>query len=200
MENYLIHYGVKGMKWGVRKDTPRSISNRAKKMEPKISRDVTSAINNTGAKVYGYEHRLKTSRSIARKTKLGKSINDAVRYTAVSSENDFVKNYNNIKKDLQRKGYTETRCKNYFEQYKRGKVKHKSVQCNYRNKDGYTFEIQFQTQKSQSVKDKKVPLYEEVRNPKVSDKRKAEILVQMVLLADSVPDPKNISKIKEHGE
>lgn len=197
----LLHYGVKGMKWGIRHDrqnSGRSVYRKAIKMEPKITKDISDSITRNGGQVYGLDHRLKTEGSIARKLSLGKEIKDAVRYTAILSEKDFVSQYNGIKKDLEGKGYTETRCKNYFEQYRKGLVKHKSVQTNYKTRDGYTFELQFQTKASQNAKDKKVPLYEESRDPKTSAKRRNELIRQMEVLANKVNDPIGIDRIKEH--
>ena len=120
------------------------------------------------------------------------------RFTTISSEKDFVNNYEKMKKELERKGYKETRCKNYFDLFNKGKVKHKSVQCNYATKDGYEFEIQFQTKASQDAKTKKIPLYEERRAVGVSKKRAKELEKQLEELALKVPDPVNIDRIKSH--
>ena len=189
------------MKWGVRKDrytnNPNTIYKNAIKNEPRITRDVSSSVIKNGCQLHGLNNRLKTVKSITRKAKT-KQVKDAVRYTAILSEDNFVKEYENIKKDLSKKGYKEIRCKNYFEEYKKGNANHKSVQCNYKTRDGYIFEIQYQTKSSQKAKDKKVPLYEEVRNPNITTKRKGEIIAEMSLLAEQVKDPDDISKIKSH--
>ena len=247
METYLVHHGIKGQKWGVRRFqnsdgtlTPAGrerysirtkISERgnltyeesmqcrnlgkmmlkiARKEEPKITKDIIDSIKNTSSKMYGLEHRLKTLDSLS--AKIGSEskekditfrqatgkIKDAVRYTTVTNDNDFVNNYRTVKKSLEQKGYTETKCKNYFDMYKKGEVKHKSVQCNYKTPDGYEFEIQFQTPSSQKAKDLKVPLYEERRKLGISESRAKELENKMVQLAEQVTEPKNISKIKSH--
>lgn len=217
--NELYHYGVKGMKWGVRryqnkdgtltvdgkvrgtslnkkfKDAEQNVRkqltnnytvfnkqqidilsvkvrsglddldaircsslgvkkfNEASMLEPQITKDVVSSVASSGGKMYGLEHRLKQPSSIAGKigsdskdkqisfSDAFSGIKDAIRYTAVSNDKDFVRNYNRIKKSLNEKGYTETRCKNYFDLYEQGKAMHKAVQCTYRNKDGYEFEL-----------------------------------------------------------
>ena len=160
--------------------------------------------------MYGLENRLKTKESISRKidkkskednqsvSKSANDIKDAVRFTTISSEDSFVSSYEKFKSDLERKGYKETRCKNYWDLYKQGKVKHKSVQSNFATKDGYEFEVQFHTEASQDAKTKKIPIYEERRQVGISKSRAKELERQMTDLALKVPDPKDIYKIKSH--
>ncbi len=214
--DFLAHYGVKGMKWGVRKKRSKSdsyaarISKQAHLKEPHITRDVSSAIRAAGGRMYGLEHKLKTYSSIRRKIdtdalekgidarQAAKDIKDAVRYTSVSSEKNFVKTYSKVRRSLEQKGYTEIRCKNYFSLYAQGKVKHKSVQSVFMDPSGYRFELQFQTPASQKAKDEKVPLYEERRKPGLSPQRQRELERQMDILAQRVPDPPGIERIQTH--
>ena len=268
--NELYHYGVKGMKWGVRHDkrnvgkrrikstsfdkmfeyTEKNVMkqltnsytafkkqkidissikarsglddidalicaslatkkfNEASRLEPKITRDVVSSVDNSGGKMYGLENRLKQPSSIAGKigsdskdkhitfSDACSEIKDVIRYTAVSSNKNFVKNYNRIKKSLNEKGYTETRCKNFFVLYEKGKVMHKAVQCTYQNKDGYKFELQFQTPSSQAAKELKTPIYEERRKAGISEQKALYLESKMRDLAEHVPNPPGISSIK----
>lgn len=220
-DDFLMHYGTPRHSgrypWGSGKrphQHSKSISNsiheKAKAIEPKITKDVTSAAKATSGKMYGLEHRLKTEESIDRKIntdskekgidlfEAASNLKDAVRYTLVSSDNDFVKNYNIFKKQLQNNNYEETRCKNYFDMYEKGLVKHKSVQSQFKDPSGYSFEVQFQTPSSQNAKDKKLPLYEEARSLGVTKERKLELEKMMVDLAEQVSTPKNIQRIKSH--
>lgn len=185
--------------------------SKAQKIEPKLTKDVSGAVSKTNAIMYGLEHRLKTKESIKRKIetdafndnvdfeKAASNIKDTVRYTAVSSDRDFTKNYYKIKNELLDKGYVEVRCKNYFDLYNQGKVKHKSVQSVFQNSNGNRFEMQFQTHASQNVKDRKVPLYEEARQKDISKKRLHELERQMESMAEEIPTPKDIYKIKTHN-
>ena len=187
------------------------IYNTAKKKEPAITKNMKFISEVTGAKLYGLENRLKTKDSIERKIKTdskekfigiaeaANDIKDSVRYTLISDNNKFVKNYNEtvgILTDFC--GCEEVRCKNYFQLYKEGKVKHKSVQSVFKDKDGFVFEVQFQTPESQDAKNKKLPIYNERRKPGLSRQRQIELERQMEALAEAVSDPKDISKIKTH--
>lgn len=180
----------------------------ASRQEPQITKDIVSAVSDSQCKMYGLEFRLKQPTSLAAKIgadskeknisfeDASKGIRDAIRYTAVSDTKNFVNNYNSIKKSLEDKGYSETRCKNFFEKYKRGEVMHKAVQCTYKSKDGYEFELQFQTPESQAAKELKIPIYEERRKAGISEKRALELEARMRELAESVEDPPYIDHIK----
>jgi hypothetical protein len=216
-----MHHGIKGQKWGIENGPPYPLNNHeklsnqifniAKRKEPQITNDVSKAIISSGARMHGIEHKLKTKDSIDRKIqtdakekqiseyKAANDIKDAIRYTSIINDNNFVKSYNQVKKSLENDGYTEVRCRNYFDMYNKGKVKHKSVQCVYKDPDGYLFEIQFQTPASQKAKDKKVPLYERRRTPGLSLEEQKYLEDQMDKLAKEVPDPKNVFNIKSHG-
>jgi hypothetical protein len=182
--------------------------DKASLLEPQITNDVVNSVSNSSGKMYGLEYRLKQPSSIAGKigsdskdkqtTFLDASsgIKDVIRYTAVSEDKDFVKNYNRIKKNLNEKGYSEVRCKNYFEMYRQGKVMHKAVQCTYQTKNGYQFELQFQTPSSQAAKELKVPIYEERRRIGISEQRVRALESEMVGLAERVSYPPNISSIE----
>lgn len=214
----LYHHGVQGQKWGVKNGPPYPLENstalsskiysEAKKKEPEITKNLMQIAKNNNAKMYGLENRLKTESSINRKIKkeseengvsqlkASKGIKDAVRYTFMQNNDDYVDTYYKIKNEMQNNGYTEIKCKNYFQMYKEGKVKHKAVQSIFEDKDGYKFEVQFQTPESQMAKNKKIPLYEERRQTNLSEDRKKYLENEMVKLAENVPYPKDIETIK----
>lgn len=187
-----------------------SVYNKASRRVAKIEDDVKTAVRETNAKMYGLEHKQKTLESITRKIETDShekgispkeaadDIKDAVRFTTVSSDGDFVENYQTFKDELAKKGYKELRCKNYWELYKEGKAKHKQVTSVFGDDTGYRFEVQFQTPSSLDAKEKKTKLYEEVRKEGVAEKRRDEIVREMEKLAETVTDPSDIEKIKNH--
>lgn len=218
-DDCLEHHGILGQRWGKRNGPPYPLDSSqlsdkvrklAEKKESVITNDVLSAFKNAGCSPHGLENKLKTKESIKRKIETNsiedgttpyesaKGIKDAVRYTSLSNDNDFTSNYFSVKDSLSKLGYKETRCKNYFDLYNKGLAKHKSVQSIFEDESGYKFEIQFQTKASQKAKDRKVPIYEERRNPNVSKKRAVELEAIMDKLAKEVPTPKNVYEIKSH--
>ena len=187
-----------------------TVHKQAAKRVAKVESDVKEAAAKTSAQMYGLEHKQKTLESIARKIATdahekgisyedaASDIKDAIRFTTLSSDSDFVKNYETFKSAMADKGYEELRCKNYWSLYNEGKAKHKQVTSVFGEPGGYRFEVQFQTPSSIDAKEKKTKLYEEVRKEGVSTERKNEIVKAMEQLAETVSDPKGIDKIKNH--
>jgi len=181
--------------------------NKVSKLEPRITKDIVDSVSKTSSKMYGLDFRLKQPTSMAGKIgsdakekdisflDAAKGIKDAIRYTTVSNEKDFVKNYSNVKHILESKGYKEVVVKNYFDKYEKGEVMHKAVQCIFETPNGYKFEVQFQTPASQTAKELKLPIYEEIRKAGVSEKRAKELEQQMKDLAEKVPNPPNVFSI-----
>ena len=187
------------------------IFDRSSKIEPRITNDVISVVRNSGCKMYGLEYRLTQPTSMAGKIasdakeknisykEAANGIKDSIRYTSVSNTKDFVKNYFAIKTDLEKNGYSEIKCKNYFESFKQGKVMHKAVQSTFKDKNGNVFELQFQTPSSQAAKELKLPLYEERRKAGINEVRAKELESGMLYLANRVKDPKDIDRILSHS-
>jgi len=187
------------------------VFSEASAKEPIITDDIVSSVSDVGGQMYGLEFRLKQPTSLAGKigadakednisfAEAGASIKDSVRYTAVIDEGNFTKGYQDIKSSLESKGYTEVRCKNFYDTYSKGKSDQKAVQCVYEDKSGFKFELQFHTPSSQGAKELNHPLYESQRKATTSDARKKELSAQMREIGTHVPDPKGVMSIKSHG-
>lgn len=181
--------------------------------EPKITSDLVNIANNIGVKMFGLDYRRKQITSLA--GKIGEDsegdsskfeaatndIKDAVRYTTILDDNNFVNQYNEMKKELEEKGYKEVRCKNYYELYDKGKSCQKAIQCVYENKDGYKFELQFHTPSSEGIKDNyNHKLYEKWREKTTPQNIKEELYNLMLDSGKRVTNPPNIMSIKTHDE
>lgn len=81
-QDYLVHYGVLGMKWGVRKDKHyKYTSMRTKGLSKKVDKWKKSGGKNASAKVKNYSQQLKISKQTdknllkyAKKTSTGKAL------------------------------------------------------------------------------------------------------------------------------
>lgn len=184
--------------------------DRSRIAEPRITRDVIACASASGCKMYGLDHRLKQPTSIAGKIgsdakddgvsfeKAARSMSDLIRYTALSEDAGYTKAYYSIVNALAQRGYIEVKCKNYFESYRQGKVKHKAVQSVFEDRSGHPFELQFQTPSSQAAKELKIPIYNERRSSGLSEQRKAELEQMMTDLAEMVPNPRGVFDIESH--
>ena len=125
-------------------------------------------------------------------------IKDSVRYTAVFEDSGFVDGYNKVKAELEAKGYTETRCKNFFQMYEDGTSCQKAVQCVFTNKDGLFFELQFHTYSTQGAKEVNHPFYEEQRAATTKTNRKNALNDAMTKISSYSATPDGVLGIKAH--
>ena len=187
-----------------------SVYDKAALKEPTITNDVIQSAEGAGAKMYGLDFRMKQPTSMAGKIasdskddgvsfdQAGAGIKDAIRYTAVIPEDKFTDGYNQIKSSMEKKGYTEVRCKNFYDLYAKGESAQKAVQSVYKDKDGQYFEFQFHTPNSQGAKELNHPLYEEQRAKTTSVARAKELNDIMTRIGKNVSDPKGVMSIKSH--
>ena len=188
------------------------VYKNAEMHEPVISRDLINSAEATGSKMYGLDFRMKQPNSLAGKIivdaedeklsyrQAGAKIKDAVRYTVIVDDKNFVSKYNQIKSSLEAKGYKEDRLKNFYKMYEEGTQCQKAIQCVYSTKDGYKFELQYHTYNSQGAKEVNHPLYEEYRKADTSEFRKSAISNTMRnQTAPNVNNPEGILGIESHG-
>ena len=185
------------------------------KEEPNISKEIVDVVRRLGGTMFGLDFRLKQPTSLGRKiatdvstdiasfggdvNKAAKEIKDTIRYTAIYDLDDFTEKYFATKRNLERLGYVELRCKNFYTQYAAGKSQQKAIQCVYFKKpNGIMFELQFHTVESQGVKEVNHPLYEEWRKDDTTIERKAVLDQRMKNLGAEVPDPVGVFDIPEH--
>ncbi len=188
-----------------------NINMIADKNEPEITKDIVETAKGVGATMFGLDFRKKQTTSLAGKLgsdaitdnitieEASKQIKDAVRYTAILDENNFVNQYEKMKQALERKGYKEVKCKNNFENYQNGVSPQNDVNCTFENKNGYKFELQFHTIRSQAIKEKyNHELYEIVRQETTPKNIKEELNKLIINAGSYVKQPENISRIKSH--
>ena len=178
---------------------------KSQKIEPTITADISNIATKSGGKLVGLENRLKSPYSIKRKIEaevadgFSKSlslnkIRDAIRYTTVFKENDFVTRYKAMQYLLAIEGYKTIVVKNTW---KNDSV-YKGVNTFIQNEDGDVFEMQYHTQQSFDVKNGLLhKLYEKFRDPKTSIHEKEKLLLEMRKLSSKIKVPEGVELIED---
>jgi hypothetical protein len=172
--------------------------------EPEITAVVNDVARNLGVPLAGLENRLKTEKSFTRKAKddavaLGISevqaadnISDAIRYTALLDKNSFLVQYEDFIDALNSQGIEILKVKNTF---RKGEP-YKGVNVKVRSRDGVEFEIQFHTEQSYEIKEKKLhKLYEEYRKEDTPREKATRLRRQMIAISDTIELPKGVEDI-----
>ena len=178
---------------------------KSQKIEPTITADINNIATKAGGKLVGLENRLKSPSSIKRKIEaevadgFSKSlslnkIRDAIRYTTVFKEGDFVTRYKAMQYFLAIKGYKTIIVKNTW----KNDSAYKGVNTFIQNEDGDVFEMQYHTQQSFDLKNGLLhKLYEQFRNPKTPFHEKEKLLLEMRKLSSKIKVPKGIELIED---
>lgn len=178
---------------------------KSQKIEPTITADINNIATKAGGKLVGLENRLKSPHSIKRKIEdeaadgFSKSlslnkIRDAIRYTTVFKENDFVTRYKAMQYLLAIEGYKTIVVKNTW----KNDSAYKGVNTFIQNEDGDVFEMQYHTQQSFDVKNGLLhKLYEKFRDPKTPIHEKEKLLLEMRKLSSKIKVPEGVELIED---
>lgn len=178
---------------------------KSQKIEPTITADINNIATKAGGKLVGLENRLKSPSSIKRKIEaevadgFSKSlslnkIRDAIRYTTVFKEGDFVTRYKAMQYLLAIKGYKTIIVKNTW----KSDSAYKGVNTFIQNEDGDVFEMQYHTQQSFDLKNGLLhKLYERFRDPKTPFHEKEKLLLEMRKLSSKIKVPDGIDLIED---
>lgn len=169
----------------------KSLSAKAKSVEPKITKDMDSIVGEHDGRLAGLDFRLKSEESLARKIKdeaeaegvpyeaKAAGIIDAVRYTAVFSPEKYVEGTEATLQALEDKGYTVDKFKNYWEPGKGEAMGYRGVNTVLTSPDGQKLELQFHTAASLAVKEPNHLLYQEARKPETDQKTREALIERM---------------------
>lgn len=178
----------------------RTILERARAEEPRITADISEAVKATGGEMYGLDFRLKEADSLARKLvskakskgisldESAAGVADALRYTAVSDEpppGSYARTITTLIDTLESKGYKVVELETHWQ---RGDA-YNGVHLIAEDKSGQKFELQFHTTASVKAKFATHPLYEEMRKDDTTPERRAELVREMIDIADAADVP-----------
>ena len=179
-------------------------TNMAKKQDQAITSVAERLAAESGTKLHGIAHRLKTPRSASRKiiadnvddgishARMAKEdLSDLNRYTFILDEAKYVDEFTEIMAGFVDEGYEIVKVKNYWD----GDL-YKGMNVNFRALDGRKIEFQFNTKKSQFIKDKwSHKWYEEFRVIGTSAVRKAELEILLTEKWQEINLPQNWNQI-----
>lgn len=204
----VVSQGSKKESSQTKEDVDLSVSEiiaYSQKIEPKITSDLTSIMDKVGGKLVGLDFRLKSQSSLKRKieteiadgfthSQAVNKIRDAIRYTTVFKEKDFVTRYKAMQYLLAIKGYKTIVVKNTW----KNDSAYKGVNTFIQNENGDVFEMQYHTQQSFDLKNGLLhELYEQFRNPKTPFHEKEKLLLEMRKLSSKIKVPKGIELIED---
>ena len=204
----VVSQGSKKESSQTKEDVDLSVSEiiaYSQKIEPKITSDLTSIMDKVGGKLVGLDFRLKSQSSLKRKIKTEiadgfthsqavNKIRDAIRYTTVFKEKDFVTRYKAMQYLLAIKGYKTIVVKNTW----KNDSAYKGVNTFIQNENGDVFEMQYHTQQSFDVKNGLLhKLYEKFRDLKTPIHEKEKLLLEMRKLSSKIKIPEGIELIED---
>lgn len=204
----VVSQGSKKESSQTKEDVDLSVSEiiaYSQKIEPKITSDLTSIMDKVGGKLVGLDFRLKSQSSLKRKieteiadgfthSQAVNKIRDAIRYTTVFKEKDFVTRYKAMQYLLAIKGYKTIVVKNTW----KNDSAYKGVNTFIQNENGDVFEMQYHTQQSFDVKNWLLhKLYEKFRDLKTPIHEKEKLLLEMRKLSSKIKIPEGVEFIED---
>lgn len=178
--------------------------DKAKQHDKLVTSDLIKVTSNTLGSLEGLDYRIKsvesTTRKIIDKSKekrispeeYSNQVTDILRYTFCSNENNLVKEFSDIKNNLENKGYNIIEINNTFPI---PNATYKGINTLVKNSNGYIFELQFHTYQSLKIKEENHKLYEKSRLQSTPSEEKKKLVKKMIENSKKVIIPNNINEI-----
>lgn len=178
--------------------------DKAKYHDKQVTNDLINFTSKTSGSLEGLDYRIKSVESTTRKIKdksnekkisteeYSNQVTDTLRYTFCSNKNNLVKEFFDIKNNLENKGYNFIKINNTFSI---PNTTYKGINTLVKNSDGYIFELQFHTYQSLKIKEENHKLYEKSRLPSTPSEEKKKLVKKMIENSKKVIIPNNINEI-----
>lgn len=167
----------------------KQLLSEAQTNEPKITKSLQAIAKLNQAEMVGLNDKFKSEMSLARKLSddaqraedssienQAKQIDDVLRYTMIFSEGDYENGYQSVLSELQGKGFDIRKVWNAWAMEDTPEdTGYRGINATIISSQNQQFELQFHTEKSFRVKTETHNLYEERRNPQISEKRFVEL-------------------------
>ena len=182
----------------------QQLCDAAQKVEPDVT-TLLKSLESDKAHLEGLENKLKSVDSTSRKIltnahdmevsveEASNTITDALRYTFVIKDSDYVDMTRRITDTLIARGYTVHAFKNYWA---KKDVAYQGINALFKSKDGVIFELQYHTPDSYETKGEKTHAYYEIiRSETATDEEKAEAKKKHDALFELIPVPDGVEDI-----
>lgn len=178
--------------------------DEAKHHDKQVTSDLINFISNTSGSLEGLDDRIKSVESTTRKIKdkshekrispeeYSKQVTDILRYTFCSDENNLVKEFFDIKNNLENKGYNIIEIINTFPILN---TTYRGINTLVKNSDGYIFELQFHTYQSLKIKEENHKLYEKARLSSTPSEEVEKLTDKMIENSVKIKNPVNTDDI-----
>jgi hypothetical protein len=184
----------------------RELRAKSVLLEPEVTNMILAVAQKTGAETPDLKHRLKATGSLARKihnegmaehdgdfVKSAEGISDAIRYTMVIDDDNYLGAAQQIIKDFESSGY-KIRNKNFWQTGDPFDAMTLKL-----SKDGVTTELQMLTPAAKKAKELNHPLYEIYRDPSTPMLTRMSAWKKMVDVAKLTPRPLGYSVLLTLG-
>lgn len=193
----------------------KKLLENAEYNESEIAKDLQNATEKVGVRLTGLENKFKTETSLMRKIinsatkdisnssfeeklkKHSKRINDVLRYTFIFPVDSYEKSFGQILRSLRKSNYEipERRIWNAWTNAGTQRdTGYRGINITIKSSNNQVFELQFHTEQSYILKNITHNLYEEARQIATSEKRRNEIIKQVIELAGEIEIPKEYKK------
>lgn len=158
--------------------------------EPEITVLLSKLAKKRGYKLDGLEFRLKTRESIREKievrrhAKTVRELKDIIRYTVVSSAENYYDDHKEVLMELLKDGIIPIKISNFWDG-----PGYKGINCQF-ERGGANFEVQFHTPESLDAKMKAHKMYEILRLIDPTTEQARELTAKMEMIFNQVPKPK----------
>jgi RHS repeat-associated protein len=173
--------------------TARSIASKAALAEPGITPVIQQLAEQNGGQVVGLQNVVKSESSLAIKlagTSQGQ-INDALRYTITFDNEALAEGASKSIADLEASGFEKLKVQNTF----MNNATYKGINTVFRSPSGQSFELQFHTPESYSLKQSMHSLYETARVLPANSPEGLQIENQMREASQKIPQPPNLQEL-----
>lgn len=181
--------------------------------EPQITTDLQTISPEVSAEMVGLENKFKTKESLIRKLlllankdkgnqsvrqkleKFAHRNNDTLRYTFIVPDDKYAKGFYNAIEKLKRNGFVilQNRIWNAWGNAETAKdTGYRGINITVISSQKQRFELQFHTAESFRLKTETHHLYKELRDLKTFDERRAEIIKEILKLAQQIERPEGI--------